>query len=175
MQKISFADLYMTICWSSEWVLENLLCLAFILDGDSLLVASTCVYLLSVICWIPCVVLQTWGRRVLGVMSWTIPFFVACSTLGATNGTLFATGRYTCRTQTTWSHLDVTITVYHLMKPFHITLLFWNELMKVKVGLTSQILNDANLQHTLNLIKDYFAQVVLCPETILSWAIFMGT
>ena len=89
----------------------------------SLLIAHSCVYLLFATCWIPCVVLQTWCRRVLGVMSWTIPFFVACSTLGATNGTLFATGRYTCRTQMMWSYLHVTMTVFHLMKPFHITLL----------------------------------------------------
>ena len=35
----------------------------------------------------------TWGRRVLGVMAPLIPVFVACSTLGAANGTLFSTGR----------------------------------------------------------------------------------
>ena len=79
-------------------------------------------YVCVVTCWILCVVLQTWGKRVLGVMSWTIPFFVAFSTLGATNGTLFATGRYICLT--TWSYLDVTFSIDllpYLLYYFHFT------------------------------------------------------
>ncbi|PIK49660.1 putative b(0,+)-type amino acid transporter 1 isoform X3 [Apostichopus japonicus] len=33
------------------------------------------------------------ANRTLGVMAWIIPFFVCCSTFGAANGTLFASGR----------------------------------------------------------------------------------
>ncbi|XP_046385826.1 Y+L amino acid transporter 2 [Ischnura elegans] len=35
----------------------------------------------------------TFGDRLLGVMSWTMPFFVACSTFGALNGAIFASSR----------------------------------------------------------------------------------
>ena len=38
-------------------------------------------------------VLQTFGDKMLGVMSWIIPFFVACSTFGALNGAIFASSR----------------------------------------------------------------------------------
>lgn len=35
----------------------------------------------------------TFGDKLLGVMSWIIPFFVACSTFGALNGAIFASSR----------------------------------------------------------------------------------
>ncbi|KAJ8041411.1 b(0,+)-type amino acid transporter 1 [Holothuria leucospilota] len=35
----------------------------------------------------------TFANRTLGPMAWIIPFFVCCSTFGAANGSLFATGR----------------------------------------------------------------------------------
>ncbi|XP_049949253.1 Y+L amino acid transporter 2 [Schistocerca serialis cubense] len=35
----------------------------------------------------------TFGDKLLGVMSWTMPFFVACSTFGALNGAIFASAR----------------------------------------------------------------------------------
>nr|CAD7588773.1 unnamed protein product [Timema genevievae] len=35
----------------------------------------------------------TFGDKLLGVMSWTMPFFVACSTFGALNGAIFASSR----------------------------------------------------------------------------------
>jgi len=35
----------------------------------------------------------TFGDRLLGVMSWIMPFFVACSTFGALNGNIFAPSR----------------------------------------------------------------------------------
>ena len=37
--------------------------------------------------------LQTFGNRMLGVMSWMMPFFVACSTFGGLNGGIFASSR----------------------------------------------------------------------------------
>jgi amino acid transporter len=36
---------------------------------------------------------QTFGDKLLGVMSWIMPFFVACSTFGALNGAIFASSR----------------------------------------------------------------------------------
>lgn len=35
----------------------------------------------------------TFGDKLLGVMSWTMPFFVACSTFGALNGAIFTSSR----------------------------------------------------------------------------------
>ncbi|XP_015181592.1 PREDICTED: Y+L amino acid transporter 2 [Polistes dominula] len=35
----------------------------------------------------------TFGNKLLGVMSWIMPFFVACSTFGALNGAIFASSR----------------------------------------------------------------------------------
>ncbi|KAK9510013.1 hypothetical protein O3M35_004888 [Rhynocoris fuscipes] len=35
----------------------------------------------------------TFGDKLFGAMSWTIPFFVACSTFGALNGAIFASSR----------------------------------------------------------------------------------
>lgn len=35
----------------------------------------------------------TFGDKLLGVMSWIMPFFVACSTFGALNGAIFASSR----------------------------------------------------------------------------------
>ncbi|XP_030375329.1 Y+L amino acid transporter 2 [Scaptodrosophila lebanonensis] len=35
----------------------------------------------------------TFGDKLLGVMSWTMPFFVACSTFGSLNGAIFASSR----------------------------------------------------------------------------------
>ena len=40
------------------------------------------------------VVFQLFGKRLLGVMSWIMPLFVACSTFGAVNGGIFASSRY---------------------------------------------------------------------------------
>ena len=36
---------------------------------------------------------QTFGDKLFGTFSWTIPFFVACSTFGALNGAIFASAR----------------------------------------------------------------------------------
>ena len=37
---------------------------------------------------------QTFANRTLGSWAWIMPVFVACSTFGAANGTLFTAGRY---------------------------------------------------------------------------------
>lgn len=37
--------------------------------------------------------LQTFSDKLLGVMSWIMPVFVACSTFGALNGAIFASSR----------------------------------------------------------------------------------
>ena len=36
---------------------------------------------------------QLFGNKILGVMSWCIPVFVACSTLGSANAGIFSRGR----------------------------------------------------------------------------------
>jgi len=36
---------------------------------------------------------QTFGEKMLGAVSWSMPFFVACSTFGALNGAIFASAR----------------------------------------------------------------------------------
>jgi len=36
---------------------------------------------------------QTFGDKMLGAMTWVMPFFVACSTFGALNGAIFASAR----------------------------------------------------------------------------------
>lgn len=36
---------------------------------------------------------MTFGQRMLGFMSWLMPFFVACSTFGSLNGAIFASSR----------------------------------------------------------------------------------
>lgn len=39
------------------------------------------------------VLVQTWGDRMFGPVNWLVSVFVACSALGAVNGSMFSGGR----------------------------------------------------------------------------------
>ncbi|KAL5021221.1 hypothetical protein ScPMuIL_000376 [Solemya velum] len=57
----------------------------------------------------------TWGDRVLGVMSWSIPVFVAMSCFGAANGILFSTARL-CYTASRAGHLPQILSYIHIRR-----------------------------------------------------------